>query len=73
MTGDIDILAEIPCFKCLFWEWKKESHLYCNPNECQALTDWLLEEAEKCTQSKDNITILASIRTDAHEKPTEQT
>jgi len=45
MKSGIGTVAEIPCFKCLFWEWKKESHLYCNPNECQKLTDWLLKEA----------------------------
>jgi len=42
----------------LFWEWKKDSHLYCNPNECQKLTEWLLKEAEGYQQNEDEIVIL---------------
>jgi hypothetical protein len=46
MKNNVEILTEIPCFECLFWDWKKESHLYCNPNECEKLTKWLLEQVE---------------------------
>ena len=38
----IDILIEIPCFKCLFTDPLMESHLHCDPNTCQKLTEWLL-------------------------------
>jgi len=55
MKTDVDVLAGIPCFKCLFWEWKKDSHLYCNPNECQKLTEWLLKQVENHQQNKDDL------------------
>ena len=38
----IEVLIEVPCFKCLFADPIMESHLHCNPNECEKLTDWLL-------------------------------
>ena len=38
----IEVLIEIPCFKCLFADPIMESHLHCNPNECEKLTEWLL-------------------------------
>jgi len=50
----IDILVEIPCFQCLFAEPIMESHLHCNPNECEKLTEWLLlqvEQDEKCKET----------------------
>jgi hypothetical protein len=47
MKTKVETLTDIPCFKCLFWDWKKESHLYCNPNECEALTKWLLKQVEE--------------------------
>jgi len=43
----IDILVEVPCFKCLLWNPIKESHLHCNPGDCQELTDWLQCEMDK--------------------------
>jgi hypothetical protein len=46
MKINVETLTEIPCFKCLFWDWKKESHLYCNPNKCEELTKWLLMQVE---------------------------
>jgi hypothetical protein len=57
MKDAIGIVAEIPCFKCLFWEWKKDSHLYCNPNECQKLSDWLMKEAEKNQNTEASLTV----------------
>jgi len=68
MKTNFDVLIEIPCFKCLFWEWKKDSHLYCNPNECQKLTEWLLKEAESYQQNEDEMAIL----TKPHDKATEK-
>jgi len=59
MKTDLDVLTEVPCFKCLFWDWKKESHLYCNPNECQELTNWLLKQAEN-QQSEDDSAVVAT-------------
>jgi len=44
MQTDVEILTEIPCFKCLFWEPIKQSSLYCNPNECEKLTEWILNK-----------------------------
>jgi len=38
----IEVLIEVPCFKCLFADPIMESHLHCNPNECEKLTEWLL-------------------------------
>jgi hypothetical protein len=52
MQTDVEILTEIPCFKCLFWEPIKQSNLCCNPNECQKLTEWLLKNAESPQQEK---------------------
>ena len=43
----IDILVEVPCFKCLLWNPIMESHLHCNPGDCQELTDWLQREMDK--------------------------
>jgi hypothetical protein len=42
----LDVLIEVPCFKCLFAEPIMESHLHCNPNECEKLTEWLLLQVE---------------------------
>jgi len=58
MQTDVDLLIEIPCFKCLFWDRKRESHLYCNPNKCQKLTDWLLRQSEKHQQTKETLTVV---------------
>jgi hypothetical protein len=57
MKTNVDVLAEIPCFKCLFWEWKKDSHLYCNPKECQKLTEWLLKQVESYSQIEDKLVV----------------
>jgi hypothetical protein len=69
MKNNFDVLADIPCFKCLFWEWKKDSHLYCNPNECQKLTEWLLKEAEGCHQNEDKIVILTKSHSEMAMEP----
>jgi len=69
MKINVDVLAEIPCFKCLFWEWKKDSHLYCNPNECQKLTEWLLKEAESYQQNEDEMAILTKLHSKVAIKP----
>jgi hypothetical protein len=60
MKSDADILMEIPCFKCLFWDWKKESHLNCNPNECEELTKWLFKQTESCHQKEKNLPIITT-------------
>jgi len=60
MKTNVDVLAEIPCFKCLFWEWKKDSHLYCNPNECQKLTEWLFKQVENYEQSEEGLVVLTT-------------
>jgi hypothetical protein len=44
----------------MFWEWKKDSHLYCNPNECQKMTEWLLKEVENCQQKEASLTVVAA-------------
>ena len=46
MRSDVDVLVEVPCFKCLLWNPIMESHLHCNPNDCDVLTEWLLKVAE---------------------------
>jgi hypothetical protein len=53
----IDVLIEIPCFRCLFEETIKESYLHCNPNECQKLTDWLLMQVERDRKAEENISL----------------
>jgi hypothetical protein len=71
MKTNVDVLAEVPCFKCLFWEWKKDSHLYCNPNECEKLTEWILKQAENCQQNKedDEVVILTTPNSKIETKP----
>ena len=56
MKTYVDILVEVPCFKCLLWNPIMESHLHCNPNECQTLTKWLFKQAEN-NQTEDNLII----------------
>jgi hypothetical protein len=68
MKANVSTLIDIPCFRCLFWEWKKDSHLYCNPNECQKLTEWLLKQVEKCEQNEDRLVILTTPPAEASEK-----
>jgi hypothetical protein len=69
MKANVDILADIPCFKCLFWEWKKDSHLHCNPNECQKLTEWLFKQVEICEQSEDSLVVLTASDSKIAKKP----
>jgi hypothetical protein len=57
MEADLDTLFDIPCFKCLFWNSKMESHLLCNPNECRILTKWLLEQAGERPQTEERFII----------------
>lgn len=45
----VKILADIPCFKCLFWEPIRQ----CDVNECQKLMDWLLIQAEECRRTEE--------------------
>jgi hypothetical protein len=56
MQINVDTLTEIPCFKCLFWDSLKRSHLHCNPGECEKLTEWLLKQAEVSQQSDVHLT-----------------
>jgi len=53
----IDVLIEIPCFRCLYDEPIRESHLYCNPNECEKLTDWLLLQVERDDKAKETVSV----------------
>jgi hypothetical protein len=46
MKTNVDAIVDVPCFKCLFWDNLKQSHLYCRPNECEKLDGWLIEQAE---------------------------
>jgi len=71
MKDNMDVLKEIPCFKCLFWDWKKESHLYCNPNNCEILTKWLLKETESCGSTEENLTFVRVLHVKDTEKSSE--
>jgi hypothetical protein len=51
----IDVLVEVPCFKCLFAEPIRESHLHCNPNECEKLTDWLLLQVKNDGKAEETV------------------
>jgi hypothetical protein len=53
----IDILVEVPCFKCLFAEPIMESHLHCNPNQCTKLTEWLLLQVELDGKTKETVSM----------------
>jgi hypothetical protein len=55
MQTGVEILTEIPCFKCLFWEPIKQSSLYCNPNECEKLTKWLLKKTGDPQPDRENL------------------
>jgi hypothetical protein len=46
MRSDVDVLVEVPCFRCLLWNPIMESYLHCNPNNCEVLTEWLLKAVE---------------------------
>jgi hypothetical protein len=43
----IEVLIEVPCFKCLYANPIMESHLHCNPNSCEKLTEWLLLQVKQ--------------------------
>ncbi len=63
----IDILVEVPCFKCLLWNPIMESHLHCNPGECEELTKWILketnaEDASKLEQSSVEVQIVCDAK-----------
>jgi hypothetical protein len=45
----VDILTDIPCFKCLFWESIRQ----CDVNACQKLMDWLLIQVEECHRTEE--------------------
>jgi len=66
MQIDIDILLEIPCFKCLFWDPKRESHLHCDPKECQELTEWLLKQVEKHHQAEESSILVEGTKVVSH-------
>ncbi|MEM3700532.1 MAG: hypothetical protein QXL57_06675 [Candidatus Bathyarchaeia archaeon] len=68
MHADVEILTEIPCFKCLFWEPIKQGSLYCNPNECQKLTEWLLKNVEKPQQNVVGLEVVPKTLISAKEK-----
>jgi hypothetical protein len=61
MRSDVDVLVEVPCFKCLLWNPIMESHLHCNPNDCEVLTEWLLKTVEDDREGKH--VIIASVTT----------
>lgn len=46
MKTSVDVLVEVPCFRCMFWDLLRESASYCDPKKCQQLTQWLLKQAE---------------------------
>jgi hypothetical protein len=46
MKKSVDLLLDIPCFKCVFWKSQKENQLLCKPVECEELNAWLLSIIE---------------------------
>jgi len=46
MKADTVSSVEIPCFKCLLWG-KRAQNMYCNPNKCEKLTEWLVNQVER--------------------------
>jgi len=44
-------------FQMLILGSEGESHLYCNPNECRKLTEWLLKQAEEYQQVKKSLIV----------------
>ena len=61
MKAYLEVLVDVPCFKCLLWNPIKESHLHCNPNECELLTEWVFKQAEEKQPKKE--LIVASVAT----------
>lgn len=68
----IEVLVEVPCFKCLFSEPIRESHLHCNPNECEKLTEWLLLQVEQDEKAEETVavTIIHTETADSTQKST---
>ena len=66
MRSDVDVLVEVPCFKCLLWNPIMESHLHCNPNDCEVLTEWLLKIVEDINGEKH--VIIAGVAAEAVKK-----
>jgi len=54
----VDILTDIPCFKCLFWEPIRQ----CDVNECQKLMDWLLIQAEERHRTEEALVDVNTMR-----------
>jgi len=52
MNDSLDVLLEVPCFKCLFWKSERENQTSCNPNDCDLLTEWLLKKVEEAEKEK---------------------
>lgn len=59
MKNNVALIIDVPCFKCLFWDEKKESHLNCIPGECVALTDWILKQVDN--NSQDTVVVVDNI------------
>lgn len=59
MKNNVALIIDVPCFKCLFWDEKKESHLNCIPGECVALTDWILKQVDD--NSQDTVVVVDNI------------
>ena len=51
----VEVLIEVPCFKCLFVDPIMESHLHCDPSKCQKLTDWLLLQVKLDEKAKETV------------------
>jgi hypothetical protein len=54
----LDVLIEVPCFKCLFSEPIRVSHLHCDPNQCEKLTEWLEREIKLQKTAKKTVTFI---------------
>jgi hypothetical protein len=61
MTQTLDIVSEIPCYSCIIKEPKLAPLENCQPSQCQALTDWIMNEAQK-VQLKQEVVITARKR-----------
>lgn len=67
MRSDVNVLVEVPCFKCLLWNPIMASHLHCNPNDCEVLTEWLLKQVEDLQPG--NHVIIAGVAAEMVKKP----
>ena len=62
----IEVLIEVPCFKCLFVEPIMESHLHCDPAKCEKLTEWLFLQVERDEKAKETVRLeIAHVKTKA--------